>query len=326
MRRREFVTLIGSAAVAPLLRPSVAWTQDAARIYRFSIISGAARDTPRVMALFDELKLFGFVEGKNLDVVPGGFSLRNDQYAEYARTLATSNPDVIFCVGDGAMFAAREVTQTIPLVGLLSPNLVVAGAVRTFARPGSNVTGISFPTELDGKRQELLMEAVPGARDIAILADPTYTPSAQVKVLEDAARARGLKPVVLTAAKEAEIAPAMDKARESGATALNVLSAPLFSFHRRVVIERAAALRLPAIYEWPEMAEQGGLLAYGPPLPLVYRQAARLVVRVFHDAKPQDLPVELPTRFDLIVNLKTAKALGLTIPESFLARADEVIE
>ena len=204
--------------------------------------------------------------------------------------------------------------------------MVAAGLIRTFARPGSNVTGISFPSELDGKRQELLLEAVPGVRGIAILADPTFTNPAQLEVLEDAARARGLKPAVVTATKQEDIEPAMDKAKESGATALNVLSAPLFSFNRRVLIERAAALRLPAIYEWPEMAEDGGLIAYGPPLPLVYRQAAGLVAKVFYGDKPQDLPVELPVKFDLVVNLKTAKALELTIPETFLVRADEVIQ
>ena len=124
--------------------------------------------------------------------------------------------------------------------------------------------------------------------------------------------------MVSTAGKQAEIAPAMDKSKASGATALNVLSGPLFSFNRRVVIERAAALRLPAIYEWPEIAEEGGLIAYGPRLPLMYRQAARLVAKVLQGVKPQDIPVELPSKFDLVVNLATAKALGLTIPESFI--------
>jgi putative ABC transport system substrate-binding protein len=118
----------------------------------------------------------------------------------------------------------------------------------------------------------------------------------------------------------------MDKAKAWAATALNVLSAPLFSFNRRIVFERAAALRLPAIYEWPEMAEEGGLMAYGPRLELIYRQLARLVVKVLRGAKPEDLPVEQPTNFELVINLTTAKALGLTIPESFLARADKVIE
>ena len=326
MKRREFVALIGSAAVAQLVRPPVALAQDAARSYRLGIIFGGSRQAPRVVAFFDELKLLGFVEGKNLNVVSGGFDLGTDHFAEYAKTLGRSNPDVIFCVGDDAVLAAREATQTIPVVGLFSPKTVAAGLIRTFARPGSNVTGVSIISELDGKRQELLLEAVPGARGIAILADPTVTYPAQLQILEDAVRARGLKPAVVTATKQEDIEPAMDKAKDSGATALNVLSAPLFSINRRVLIERAAALRLPAIYEWPEMAEEGGLIAYGPRLPLVYRQAAGLVARVFRGDKPQDLPVELAVRFDLVVNLKTAKALGVAIPESFLLRADELVE
>jgi putative ABC transport system substrate-binding protein len=326
VKRREFVTLVGSAAVAQLVRQSVARAMDTGRTYRLGIIFGGSRETPRVVAFFDELKLLGFVEGKNLDVVPGGFDLGIDHFAEYAKTLAGTNLDVIFCVGDDAVLAARKATQTIPLIGLFSPKIVAAGLIRTFARPGSNVTGVGIISELDGKRQELLLEAVPDARGIAILADPTVTNPAQLRVLEDAARARGLKPALVTATKQQDIQAAMDKAKESGATALNVLSAPLFSINRRVLIERAAALRLPAIYEWPEMAEDGGLIAYGPPLPLVYRQAAGLVAKVFHGDKPQDLPAELPVKFDLVVNLRTAKALGLTIPETFLLRADELIQ
>jgi putative ABC transport system substrate-binding protein len=204
--------------------------------------------------------------------------------------------------------------------------MVGAGVIRTFARPGGNVTGVSILAELDGKRQELLMEVVPSAQKIAILADPAFTYPAQLQVLEDAARAHGVEALVLTAGKQAEIAPAMDKAKASGAAALNVLSAPLFSINRRLVIERAAALRLPAIYEWPEMAEQGGLIAYGPPLPPMYRQAARLVAKVLTGVKPQDISVEQPVKFDLVINLATAQALGLTIPETFLVRADKVIE
>jgi putative ABC transport system substrate-binding protein len=204
--------------------------------------------------------------------------------------------------------------------------MVGAGVIRTFARPGGNVTGVSILAELDGKRQELLMEVVPSAQKIAILADPAFTYPAQLQVLEDAARAHGVEALVLTAGKQAEIAPTMDKAKASGAAALNVLSAPLFSINRRLVIERAAALRLPAIYEWPEMAEQGGLIAYCPPLPPMYRQAARLVAKVLTGVKPQDISVEQPVKFDLVINLATAQALGLTIPETFLVRADKVIE
>jgi putative ABC transport system substrate-binding protein len=170
------------------------------------------------------------------------------------------------------------------------------------------------------------MEVVPGARRIAALADPKVTQPAELQALQNAARARGVEFVIFTAGAPEQIAPAMEKAKASGATALNVLTAPLFSFNRRIVIERAAALGLPAIYEWPEMAEEGGLLGYGARLTPIYRQLARLLVKVLGGAKPEDLPVEQPTNFDLVVNLTTAKALGLTIPESFLVRADKVIE
>ena len=204
--------------------------------------------------------------------------------------------------------------------------MVAAGFVRSLARPGGNTTGVSvLAPELNGKRQEILMEAVPGARRIAVLADPINT-QAPLQALQNTARARGVEVAVFSVGTPELIAPTMDKAKEWGATALNVLSAPLFSINRRLIIERAAALGLPAIYEWAEMAEEGGLIAYGPRLTLIYRQLARLIVKVLRGIKPEDLPVEQPTKFDLVVNLKTAKALGLTIPESFLARADEVIE
>jgi putative ABC transport system substrate-binding protein len=205
--------------------------------------------------------------------------------------------------------------------------MVGAGLVRSLARPGGNITGVSILAhELNGKRLEILMEAVPGARRIAVLADPKVTQPAELQALQNAVRGRGIELVIFTAGAPEQIASAMEKAKASGATALNVLTAPLFSFNRRMIIERAAALGLPAIYEWPEMAEEGGLLGYGPRLNLILRQAARLVVKVLRGVKPEDLPVEQPTNFELVINLTTAKALGLTIPESFLLRADKVIE
>ena len=220
----------------------------------------------------------------------------------------------------------RNSTSAVPIVGL-SSDMVGVGLVRSLARPGGNITGISIlGTELDGKRLEILMEAVPGARSIAVLAEPTITQPAELQALRNAARARSVEVAVFTVGALEQIAPTMDEAKAWGATALNVLSAPLFSFNRRIVFERAAALGLPAIYEWPEMAEEGGLIAYGPRLEMIYRQLARLVVKVLRGAKPEDLPVEQPTNFELVINLTTAKALGLTIPELFLARADKVIE
>jgi putative tryptophan/tyrosine transport system substrate-binding protein len=161
---------------------------------------------------------------------------------------------------------------------------------------------------------------------MAALADPAITPAADIVALQNAARARGIELAVFTADAPDQIAPAIDKAKASGAAALNVLTAPMFSFNRRIVIERAIAQGLPAIYEWPEMAEEGGLIGYGSRLTLLYRQAARLLAKILRGAKPGDLPVEQPTTFELVVNLKTAKALGLAIPEPFLVRADKVIE
>jgi putative ABC transport system substrate-binding protein len=290
------------------------------------MITGAARQAPRIVAFFDELKGLGFVEEQNLKIVAGGFNLRDDQLAEVAATLAKSAPDVIFCGSPSGVRAIRETIHTVPIVSV-SADMVASGFVRSLARPGGNITGVSFLSpELNGKRQEILMEAVPGARRIAALAELNNNQPAELQALQNAARARNLEVAVFTVGAPEQIAPAMDQAKAWGANALNVLAAPLFSFNRQIVIERATALGLPAIYEWAEMAEEGGLIGYGPRLTLIYRQLARLIVKVLRGVKPEDIPVEQPTKFDLIVNLKTARALGLTIPESFLTRADKVIE
>jgi putative ABC transport system substrate-binding protein len=326
MRRREFITLIGSAAAVSLLLVPVVRAQEPGRIYRLGVIGGPARQAPRIVAFFDELKGLGFDEGHNLQIVAGGFGLRADQYTEVAATVAKSAPDVIFCSDDHAIRAIQETIHTVPIVGM-SVDMVATGFVRSLARPGGNTTGVSLLSpELDGKRQGILMEVVPGARSIAVLADPIVTQAHHLQALQNATRARGVEVAVFSGGTPELIAPTMDKAKEWGATALNVLSSPMFSVNRRLIIERAAALGLPAIYEWPEMAEEGGLIAYGPRLTLIYRQLARLIVKVLRGIKPEDIPVEQPTKFDLVVNLKTAKALGLTIPESLLVRADEVIE
>ena len=325
MRRREVIALIGSAVTAPFVRAHIVGAQEPGRIYRLGVVQGSARQAPRNVAFFDELRGLGFVEGQNLKIIVDGFGLRNEQFAEAAATLAKSAPDVIFCTGNPAMRAAQESTRTVPIVGVAS-DMVGAGFVRSLARPGGNVTGVSLTFEVDGKRQDLLMEAMPEARRFAFLTDPTFMPPAQLSALQNATRARGVDVAVFTAEVPEQIAPTMDKAKAWGADALNVLSAPLFSINRRIVIERAAALGLPAIYIWPEMAEEDGLIGYGPRLTAIYRQLARLIVKVLRGVKPEDIPVEQPTKFDLIVNLKTAKVLGLAIPESLLTRADEVIE
>jgi putative ABC transport system substrate-binding protein len=325
MKRREVIALIGSAVTTPFVRAHIAGAQEPGRTYKLGALNGSARQAPRNAAFFDELRGLGFVEGQNLKIIVDGFGLRDEQFAEAAATLAKSAPDVIFCTGNPAMRAAQESTRTVPIVGVAS-DMVTAGFVRSLARPGGNVTGVSLTFEVDGKRQDLLMEAMPEARRFAFLTDPTFMPPAHLSALQNATRARGVDVAVFTAEAPEQIAPTMDKAKAWGANALNVLSAPLFSINRRIVIERAAALGLPAIYIWPEMAEEDGLIGYGPRLTPIYRQLARLIVKVLRGVKPEDIPVEEPAKFDLVVNLKTAKALGLTIPESFLTRADKVIE
>jgi putative ABC transport system substrate-binding protein len=323
MRRREFIAGLGGVAAWPL----AARAQEARGLFRLGVLLGAPRDAPRIEAFFDELRIFGFAEGQNLKIEAGGFGLRNDQFPEAAMAMAKSPPDVVFPAGDPAVLAARNAMATVPIVGLITDNAVASGLVHSLARPGGNLTGIiPQPSELDGKRQDILMEAAPGAHRMAALADPTYTSSAQLQVLQNAGRGRGVELSIFSARRPEEIVPAMNQAKASDVAAINVLAAPLFSFSRVLVIERATALRLPAIYEWPDMAEDGGLIGYGARFPLIYRQAARQVVKVLHGVRPADVPVELPTNFELVINLQAAKAIGYEVPAGLVLRADKVIE
>jgi ABC transporter substrate binding protein len=173
----------------------------------------------------------------------------------------------------------------------------------------SPARGLLAP-ELDGKRQDILMEAAPGALRIAALADPAISTPQHLEALQEAVRARGVELTIFSARTPEEIVPAMNGAKAAGAAALNVLATPLFFFNQRVVIERAAALRMPAMYQWPEMAEAGGLAGYGPRITEWYRQLARVLAKVLRGAKPADLPIEQPTNFELVINLQAAKAIG----------------
>jgi putative tryptophan/tyrosine transport system substrate-binding protein len=209
----------------------------------------------------------------------------------------------------------------------MADDMVGEGLVDSLARPNGNTTGLSiFAGELDGKRQDILIEAVGGLRRLAALADTNATPAAKLDALLEAARARNIDLSFHRIVKGEEIAAAIDAAQESGASALNVLASPMLFGNRRLIIERVAALRLPAIYQWPDTAEEGGFVAYGPRFAKLFELLAQLAGRLLRGIKVADIPVEQPTKFELAINLKTAKALGLTIPETFLQRADEVIE
>ena len=323
VRRREFIGLIGSAAAWPLATRA----QEAGRIYRLGLLVPASRETPSIAAFFDELRGSGFVEGQNLKIVAGGFGLRNDQLPEAVAAIAKSSPDLVFSSGgDYFLRTAQEAIRAVPIVGI-SSDMVAAGVVKSLARPGGNITGITvLSSEIDGKRQDILMEAVPGASRMAILADPSNTVPARLEMLQDAARGRGVELVVFTARTPEEIPPAMNQIKASGAAAVNVLGGPMFAANRGLLIERATSLRLPAIFELPEAAEEGLLVGYGPRFSLLFRQAARMVVKVLRGAKPAEIPVEQPTIFELVINLKTAKVIGHEVPAGLLLRADKVIE
>jgi ABC-type uncharacterized transport system substrate-binding protein len=236
-------------------------------------------------------------------------------------------PDAIVSAGDFITQKFKETTKSIPLVAM-TEDMVAAGFAASLAKPGGNITGISLMSpDLDGKRQDILIEAVPDAHRIAILADTNVATLDHLRSLETSARAaHGKELLVVRAANADELVPAINDASTRGAAAINVLSSPMLTLNRRVIIERAAELRLPAIYQWPETADEGGLLGYGPSIIEVFRQRARMVARVLRGAKPAELPIEQPTTFKLSINLKTAKAMNRTVPAGLVLRADKLIE
>jgi ABC-type uncharacterized transport system substrate-binding protein len=324
MRRREFITLISGAAAA---WPLAARAQEPGRIYRLGAVVTSPREAPHHVAFFAELRRLGFIEGQNLAVDERGYGLRVEQMDEHAAELAKSDVDVITVGGDAAVRATQRATAQIPILAL-TDDMVGQGFVRSLAKPGGNTTGVTLlASELDGKRQEILLEAVPGARRIATLSDTNVSRPSQLKALEDAARARGVELSVQRVARVEEIVPAVDAAKASDAAGLNVLASALFFNNRKIILERAAALRLPAMYQWPEWAEEGGLIGYGPRILQLYRDImSRQLATLLRGTKPADLPVEQPTRFELVINLRTAQALGQDIPAGLVLRADKVIE
>jgi putative ABC transport system substrate-binding protein len=324
MRRREFLGFLGGATAA---WPLVAKAQEPGRIYRIGCLFGSPRSSPQSIAFFDELRRLGFIEGQNLAVDFRAYGQNVDLVSKFAAELVKAQVEVILAGGDVAIRAAQGATPTIPIVGF-TDDMIGSGLVTSLAKSGSNVTGVSIlATELDGKRQELLIEAVPGLRRMAALADSNTTGSTQLQALQTAARKSNIELTVHQVEKPAEIVAAIDAAKDSGAEALNVLASAVLFANRRIIMAHVAALRLPTIYQWPEIAEEGGFAAYGPRIIQLYRELmTRQLVKILRGAKPADLPVEQPTKFEFVINLKTAKAIGITVPSLLLARADQVIE
>src|SRR5215467_3320590 len=322
-RRREFIALLGAGVAWPL----AARGQESGRIYRLGGIHTAPRDAPHQVALLDELRRLGFVESQNLAIDWNGYGLSAEQFEQHAAELVNAGVDVIVTGGDAAVRAAQRATTSIPILAL-TDDMVGQGFVRSLAKPGGNTTGVTIlASELDGKRQEILIEAVPGVRRIAALADTHTTTPSRLTGLEDAARARGVALSIHRVAQREEIASAIAAAKAADAGALNVLASALLFNNRKIIFDHVAMLRLPAAYQWPEMAEQGGLIGYGPLIVQLYRDImSRQLAKLLRGIKPADLPVEQPTRFELVINLKTAKAIGLELPPGLVLRADKLIE
>ena len=325
MRRREFIkAAVGSVASWPLATRA----QEPGRTYRLGCLLPLPRTAPINVAFFDELRRRGFIEGQNLTVEYREYGLHLDRISEYAAELVQAKVDVIATAGtDEVIRAAHQATKAIPIVAM-SDDMVRSGLVASMARPNGNITGVAIlAARLDVKRQEILIEAVPGLRRMALLVDANTNTVNELDEQQKAARVHNIDLSIHRVAKGEEISAAIDAAKASGATALNVSASPLFFTHRQLILDRVAAMRLPAIYEWPETAEEGGFAAYGPRLDQLFLEVmVQQLVKLFRGIKVADIPIEQPTKFELVVNLKAATALGIAIPESFLVRADKVIE
>jgi putative tryptophan/tyrosine transport system substrate-binding protein len=323
MRRREFIALMG----ASITWPFAALAQQPGRTYRLGFLVLAPRDVPLNVHFLDELRRLGFVEGQNLTVEFRAYGLHPDLISQYAAELVNARVDVIVVAGEEAIRALQQATKTIPIVAI-GDDLLGSGFVKSLSRPDGNTTGVSILAgTTDGKRQDILIEAVPGLRLMAVLADVNYENAAQLDALKEAARTHGIEFSIHRVAKGEEIAAAIDSAQGSGATALSIMASPLFWTNRHLIMERAAAARLPTTHQFPDMAEEGGFAAYGPRGSQVYSEILpQQIVKLFRGSKVADIPVEQPTKFELVINLKTAKAMGVTVPEALLVRADKVIE
>ena len=326
--RRKFIALIGGAAAWPL----AARAQQGEPMRRIGALMSTAADDPegqaRIAAFQQGLQQFGWTIGRNVRIDsrwPVGDSGRTRRYAAELVALA---PDVILATGSAAAAPLLQATRTVPVVFVIVPDPVGAGFVNSLARPGGNATGfIQFEYGISGKWLELLKQIAPGVTRAAILRDPAISAGiGQFGAIQAVAPSLGVEasPINVRAADEIERAVA-DFARAPNG-GLIITGSALAIFHRHLIIALAAKHRLPAVYFQRTLVADGGLISYGADVLDQYRRAASYVARILKGEKPADLPVQTPTKYELVINLKTAKALGIEIPSSMLARADEVIE
>ncbi len=329
MKRREFIALLSSAAMA---WPLGASAQQAAKVPRIGYLSGSLASVPHLLEAFRQgLRDLGYVEGRNLVIEYRDVEGKYDQLPALAAELVALKVDVIVTGATPQTLAAKQATSAIPIVFTNAGDPVGSGLVTSLARPEGNVTGFSLLVpELVGKCLEHLKEALPGIDRVAVLWHPggfsERTEKDMLKEAEVAGRALGVRLQFVEVRGPADFDRAFSDMTRERAGALTVFLSTFFFAQRRRLVDLAAKNRLPAMYQLREFVDAGGLMAYGANIADLSRRAATYVDKILKGAKPADLPVEQPTKFELVINLKTAKALGLRIPPVLLARADEVIE
>jgi len=327
MDRRAFITVLGGSI---LVRPLVAGAQQTGKVYRIGVLEtmSATLNTVNLDAFRQGLRELGYVEGRDFVIEYSSADGRPERFPGLATELVRLKVDLIMTQGTPAVLAAEKATGSIPIVMATGADPTGRGIVSSLARPGGNVTGLStIAVELDGKRLELLKEAIPPIVRIGLLTNFSSPASAsRWRQMEGAARALGLEPQLLDVRAPEDLARAFDTAIKQRADAIVVLNNTLTQTNSRRIVDLSAKHRLPSIFVSREFVDAGGLMAYGPNFTDLYRRAATYVDKILKGAKPADLPIEQPTQFELVVNLKTAKALGLTIPQSLLLRADQIIE
>jgi putative tryptophan/tyrosine transport system substrate-binding protein len=325
MRRRDFLGTLGGAAAA---WPLAARGQQAGKLPTIGVLgtSSALVWSPWMPGFVQRLRELGWAEGRNLTIEYRWAEGRPIRFAEIAAEFVWLKVDVIVTAGSSVP-AVKQATSIIPIVFAISGDALAGGLVASLARPGGNATGLSLQGgDLAGKRFELLREVVPRLRSLAILGNVAFPDAvAEMGGAQSAARRAGLDVTMLEIRRPEDIGPALDTVKDQ-VGALYVAPDGLVSANRTRIITFALSARLPTIFNGREYADAGGLMSYGPNFTDMFRRSAELVDKILRGAKPGDLPVEQPTKFDLVVNLSTAKALGITMPPTIIARANEVIE
>jgi len=323
LKRREFITLLSGAAAA---WPLAARAQQAAKLPTIGFLGAAtpSATSPWTTPFVQRLRELGWIEGRNLAIEFRWAEGRTERFAEIATEFVRFKIDVIVTHSTGPVVAAKQATSAIPIVFANAGDPVAAGLVKSLARPGGNVTGLSIQaTDTVGKRLDLLREIAPNVRGLAIMANIDNPASVlEMDQVHEAARTLGLDVIPLEVRRTDDVAPAFERLG-ARAGALYVAPDPLMFTNRVRINTLALAARLPTIHGVREFVEAGGLMSYSANFPDLWRRAGEFVNKILRGAKPADIPVEQPTKFDLVINLKTAKALGLEVPDSLLARADD---